>query len=85
MVPNGVGPTQLTSSGLQDQADAEGGCWRLIPNMKVGFRFLHQLQTQHGVRNGFKSYNGSGRAAEEYADRAVQRANVWKGRFDHVR
>src|SRR4051794_39888469 len=36
----GVGPCQLTYYTLQDEADAQGGCWRTEINMRVGFRHL---------------------------------------------
>jgi hypothetical protein len=36
----GVGPCQLTWWEFQDQADAQGGCWRPRYNMRVGF--LHR-------------------------------------------
>jgi hypothetical protein len=32
----GVGPMRLTSSGLQDRAEALGGCWRVGPNIRSG-------------------------------------------------
>lgn len=68
---NGVGPTQLTATGLQVQADHLGGCWNALYNMDVGFHFLHELIERYGVWGGFRSYNGSGPAAEAYADRAI--------------
>ena len=36
----GVGPMQLTSPGLQDRADALGGCWKVDPNIRVGVEYL---------------------------------------------
>jgi murein DD-endopeptidase MepM/ murein hydrolase activator NlpD len=36
----GVGPMQLTSPGLQDRADALGGCWKADPNIRVGVEYL---------------------------------------------
>jgi hypothetical protein len=68
---NGVGPTQLTSEGYQQEADRIGGCWNPLHNMQVGFRILHELIQQHGVFGGFEHYNGSGPAAREYAIRAI--------------
>lgn len=82
MTPNGVGPCQLTSAGLQDEADNLGGCWKVDPNMKVGFAFLHQLILEHGVFGGFEHFNGSGPAAVEYAIRALARAKAWETRLN---
>jgi|ERR1700729_1640632 len=65
---NGVGPTQITSTGLQIQAQNLGGCWNPLYNMDVGFHFLHELIERYGVWGGARSYNGSGPAAERYAD-----------------
>lgn len=77
----GVGPTQLTWSGYQDQADAAGGCWDWRANCLVGFRALAGLQRSYGIRNGFRSYNGSGTAAENYADQSMALYNTWLGRL----
>jgi hypothetical protein len=67
----GVGPCQLTSPGLQDAADALGGCWRPEKNMAVGFKFLHDLERQWGSwQAAFEHYNGSGPAAQAYGRRA---------------
>lgn len=74
----GVGPTQLTWVGYQDAADKAGGCWDWLPNATTGFRALRDLQASHGERGGFRRYNGSGPAAERYADRAVIRAARWR-------
>jgi hypothetical protein len=73
----GVGPCQLTWSGYQDQADELGGCWDWRCNVRVGFTTLAQLQRQHGVRDGFRRYNGSGPLAEKYADDAMTRLARW--------
>lgn len=67
----GVGPCQLTSADLQDAADALGGCWDWYWNAVVGFGHLASLMKASGARNGFRSYNGSGPAAEAYADHAM--------------
>jgi hypothetical protein len=75
----GVGPCQLTSASLQDAADRRGGCWRVVPNMVVGFRFVHGLIAQYGsVQLGFQHYNGSGPAAEAYGRHALARVEHWK-------
>jgi hypothetical protein len=68
---NGVGPTQITSAGLQIQAENLGGCWNPLYNMDVGFHFLHELIERYGAWGGFEHYNGSGPAAERYADEAI--------------
>lgn len=74
----GVGPCQLTSPGLQDQADKLGGCWRVTPNLVTGFRFLHGLIRRYGsVRLGFQHYNGSGPAAVAYGKRAAALVDYW--------
>jgi hypothetical protein len=69
---NGVGPCQLTSVGLLDEADLLGGAWIIEHNMTVGFHFLHGLQTEHGIEGGFVAYNGSGPAAVAYGARAME-------------
>lgn len=77
----GVGPCQLTWSGYQDQADALGGCWDPAVNMRVGFRVLADLIGQHGARDGFRRYNGSGPAAQRYADDAMRKLAKWRDRL----
>lgn len=77
----GVGPCQLTHSGYQDQADQLGGCWDWRTNITVGFRALAGLQRQSGARDGFRRYNGSGPAAEAYADDAMARLARWRDRL----
>lgn len=77
----GVGPCQLTWSGYQDQADQLGGCWDPRANMTVGFRVLAGLIRQHGLRGGFRRYNGSGPMAERYADDAMRRLAKWRDRL----
>ena len=65
----GVGPMQLTSSGLQDQADTLGGCWQPRWNIAVGMHYLGEKLNEHphDLRAGVAAYNGSGPAAERYA------------------
>jgi hypothetical protein len=77
----GVGPCQLTWQGYQDQADNLGGCWDWRANVRVGFLTLSSLQRAHGVREGFRRYNGDGPAAERYADDAVARLAKWRDRL----
>jgi hypothetical protein len=77
----GVGPCQLTYPPLQAQADALGGCWDWTSNVTVGFRQLAQLQRQYGTRDGFRRYNGSGPAAEKYADDSMAKLGAWQTRL----
>lgn len=77
----GVGPCQLTYPPLQDQADRLGGCWDWRTNVVVGCRHLAGLQAQHGIRGGFRRYNGSGSAAERYADDAMSKRQKWLDRL----
>jgi hypothetical protein len=79
--PNGVGPTQITDPGLQEEAENLGGCWVPRYNMDIGFGFLHELIEEHGPQEGFRSYNGSGPAAVEYGERAMRWAEIWHDRF----
>ena len=76
--PQGVGPTQLTSPGFQDQADAEGGCYDWAVNVRVGFGILAGEIRSGGVRGGFRAYNGS----DAYADDAMQKMAVWQSRLN---
>lgn len=73
----GVGPCQLTYGGFQDQADKIGGCWSPLANMKIGFASLANSIKRAGLRNAVVSYNGSGPAAEAYADKVLGRANTY--------
>jgi len=73
----GVGQYQLTSPGLQARADQLGGCWRNRCNVRTAIEFLHQLRQEYGDREGFRHYNGSGPAAEHYADEAIALEARW--------
>lgn len=77
----GVGPCQLTWPGFQDRADARGGCWNWRTNVAVGFEILADLIRRHGVREGFRRYNGAGHAAERYADDAMGKLATWRARL----
>lgn len=77
----GVGPTQLTLPAFQDRADAKGGCFDWRVNALVGFQILSGHITALGVRKGFRAYNGSGPAAERYADDAMAKLRVWRDRL----
>jgi len=69
----GVGPAQLTSASLQDEADQVGGCWQPEHNIAVAAHYLKQLLTLHAdsVQAACAAYNGTGPAAELYGQRAV--------------
>jgi len=84
MQPNGVGPCQLTSVGLQIDAQKAGGCWKPYPNMLIGFRFLKGLIDEFGVQLGFQHYNGSGPAAEAYGRESLQQVNEWHTRLEEA-
>jgi len=73
----GVGPCQLTSVGLLNEADKLGGAWDYLANLYVGFHYLKGLQDQHGIQAGFVAYNGAGPAAEQYGSRAM----TWRTEF----
>ena len=77
----GCGPTQLTFGPLQARADDLGGCWDWRANCRIGFEHLAQLIRTHGGRDGYRRYNGSGAAAERYADDAMARLQVWQRRI----
>ncbi len=77
----GVGPMQLTSPGLQDRADALGGCWLPGPNIRVGLEFLAGNIRRLGLRAGVVAYNGSGPAAQRYAADVLARARTWEARL----
>lgn len=77
----GVGPVQLTYPGYQRQADALGGCWVVRHNIRVGFGALAALIAAHGERGGVRRYNGSGPAAQRYADSVLSRKRKWHARL----
>jgi uncharacterized protein YcbK (DUF882 family)/peptidoglycan hydrolase-like protein with peptidoglycan-binding domain len=74
----GVGPCQLTAKFLQEAADKAGGCWRPTINMRIGFAHMASLMKQNGERTGARMYNGSGDAAEAYADDLLKKAARWE-------
>ena len=85
MQPQGCGITQLTSASLQIQAEQAGGCWVPLWNTVVGFQTLRSLFENAGSEHaGFRNYNGSGPAAEAYADGAVELAAEWQSRINHA-
>jgi len=85
MQPQGCGITQLTSPSLQKQADQAGGCFVPFANVVAGFQFLRsQFEAGGSQHAGFRNYNGSGPAAEAYADGAVKLAAEWQARINHA-
>ena len=74
----GIGPCQLTNGDLQTAADKVGGCWDWRANCRVGFAHLAFLTRRYGARDGFRRYNGSGPAAERYADDVMARLAQWR-------
>jgi murein DD-endopeptidase MepM/ murein hydrolase activator NlpD len=73
----GVGPMQLTSPGLQDRADALGGCHAVGPNIRVGVEYLAAKIKERGLYKGVAAYNGS----TIYADKVLAREKVWRARL----
>ncbi len=70
----GVGPCQLTYYSYQDEADAIGGCWNPYCNMVIGFKHMVANIRRDGLHAGVAAYNGSGPAAQHYADQVIARA-----------
>lgn len=77
----GVGPCQLTWWSTQDQADAEGGCWKPRFNMRVGFAHLAYNIRRYGLKAGVAAYNGSGPAAQRYAEHVLAKEAIWRTRL----
>lgn len=78
----GCGPAQCTSAPYQDTADALGGCWDPVANMRSGFRGLQRLIAQFGVRGGAQRYNGSGPRAVAYGIAFAAQYMLWKRRLN---
>lgn len=85
----GVGPCQLTSVDFQNQADALGGAWQPVPNMRVGFGLLARYTRDWGLTSAFRAYNGgagnrtAGRNAnaDRYAVEASEKYQRWVTRL----
>lgn len=77
----GVGPCQLTWWSTQDHADLLGGCWKPRYNMRQGFRALAGNIARYGFHAGVRAYNGSGPAAERYAENMTERRAEWLRRL----
>lgn len=74
---NGVGLTQLTWIGYIEQAQRRGGAHIPKHQLSVAFDALHNLIRRYGVHGGYKHYNGTGSAADVYADRLEARQRRW--------
>jgi hypothetical protein len=74
----GCGPVQLTWWAKQDRADSLGGCWQPRFNMRVGFEDLAGNIRRDGLHAGIAAYNGSGPAAQRYADSVLHRRSYWE-------
>lgn len=70
----GVGVVQLTYRAYQLEADKIGGCWVIACQMQIGFGVLAENIRRDGLHAGVAAYNGSGPAAEAYADEVIARA-----------
>jgi hypothetical protein len=81
----GVGPMQLTWYTFQDDADKLGGAWRPYNNMKIGIKLLSRYlhQTNLSRHQAIAHYNGSGLAADRYADQVLRRADDIHDRLKH--
>lgn len=77
----GCGISQATSAQYQDTADQLGGCWDMLANARSGFRGAQALIRRYGLRDGMRRYNGSGPAAERYADNFMARYAIWRDRL----
>ena len=80
---NGVGWTQLTYPPFVYEAERLGGANRPRIQCRVGFRVLKDNMNRIGSRwAGFKAYNGTGAAADAYANRAIARSQGWQDLLD---
>jgi hypothetical protein len=73
----GVGPAQLTWWEYQDRADQRGGAWIPKHNISVAFEHLASLIKNKGLREGLAAYNGTGPAADRYAEQVLKRQQKW--------
>jgi hypothetical protein len=73
----GVGPAQLTWWEYQDKADKRGGAYVPKHNISVAFDHLASLIKNKGLREGIAAYNGSGPAADKYAEQVLIRQKKW--------
>lgn len=77
----GVGPGQLTWYATQDAADRLGGCWVPRYNIRVAFTTLEGNIKSKGLHSGIAAYNGTGPAAQRYADTVLARQAKWHNRL----
>lgn len=85
----GCGPTQLTAVAYQDQADALGGCWVPLANLRVGFGLLAGYAARWGLPDAFRAYNGGAGNrvhgtnvnADNYSDGAMALYDTWTTRL----
>lgn len=79
----GVGPCQLTFKGFQDEADRLGGCWIPKNNLRVGAQLIASLLRQYpgNEHAAIAAFNGSGPAAEAYANSVLALQRLWHGRL----
>lgn len=77
----GVGPAQLTWWEFQDEADHAGGCEKPKYNIRVAFEHLATLIHRNGLHDGIAAYNGSGPAAQRYADQVLHKQARWHDRL----
>ena len=81
-VANGVGWTQLTYPPYVREANRDGGAHKPRYQCRVGFGVLRELYRQEGTWWGaYRRYNGSGAAANAYADQAVRYEERWRERL----
>jgi len=73
----GVGPTQLTYPGFQDEADRRGGCWRPEVNIAYGFEILAGYVKSGSVRDAFSRYNTGRPGDTAYGRDAMVRLPKW--------
>jgi len=78
----GVGPTQLTTANVQNDAQDLGGAWRPLVNMIVGFAdmaaYIRDKEREGGTQfNGIAAYNGIGERAIQYATAERASKNYW--------
>ena len=77
----GCGSGQLTYYAYQDRADVLGGCWKILPNLRVTAEILAANIAKDGLGAGVAAYNGSGPSAKKYADQVIARANVYAAKL----
>jgi soluble lytic murein transglycosylase-like protein len=79
----GVGPCQLTWIGFQQQADRLGGCHIPRHNIRVGAELIRSLLRAHpgNEHAAIARYNGTGPAAEAYADSVLHLQKTWHERL----